>query len=115
MVRAVLSLLSLEVGEALYTWLLAPTDPQRWPPPETFSARLFPLRREEYWDQPPAVACRLVRDELRALRHTLDLPPEAISGLARNGLLIAHAMRLRQLEWRLWPRFTARQIKRLIA
>jgi hypothetical protein len=115
MVRAVLSLLSPEVGEALYTWLLAPTDPQRWPPPETFSARRFPLRREDYWDQPPAVASRLVRDELRALRHTLDLPPEAISGLARNGLLIAHAMRLRQLEWRLWPRFAARQIRRLIA
>ncbi|HEU5367579.1 MAG TPA: hypothetical protein VFU69_03910 [Ktedonobacterales bacterium] len=74
-----------------------------------------PLRREDYWDLPTAVVCRLLRDELCALRRTLDLPPEAVSGLTRNGLLLAHAIRLRQVEWRLWPRFTARAIRQMIA
>jgi hypothetical protein len=115
MVRALLSTLSPQVRQALYAWLLAPTDPRRWPPPATFSARRLPLRRAEYWDQPPAVASWLLFQELRAIRQTLDLPVEAISGLTRNGLLVAHAIRLRQLEWRLWPRLTARQIKRMIA
>jgi hypothetical protein len=80
-------------------------------PPETFSERREPLRREEYWDQPPDTACELLYNELRAIRQTLDLPPEALSGLTRNGLLTAHAIRLRQLEWRLWPRGAARAIR----
>jgi hypothetical protein len=115
MARVLLSTLSPDVSETLYPWLLVPTDPQRWPPPDTISARLLPLRREEYWDQPPEVASWLLRQELRAILQTLDLPLEAISGLTRNGRLVVHAMRLRQLEWRLWPRFTARAIRRLIA
>lgn len=114
MVAALLSSLSPQVRQALQAWLLAPTDPERWPPPETFSTRRFRLRQEEFWDQPQAIACGLLREELRAMRSTLDLPPEAISGLARNGLLAMHAIRLRQLEWRLWPRFAARAIRQTI-
>ncbi len=57
----------------------------------------------------------LLREELRAIRQTLDMPPEALSGLTRNGLLAAHGLRLRQLERWLWPFYTAREIKRLIA
>jgi len=114
MVEALLSTLSPQVRQALHAWLLAPTDPRRWPPPETFSLRRFRLRPEEYWNHPQATAVRLLREELRALRYTLDLPPEAISGLARNGLLSMHAIRLRQLEWRLWPRLAARAIRQMI-
>jgi hypothetical protein len=57
----------------------------------------------------------MVEKELRAIRQTLDLPPDALSGLTRNGLLTVHAIRLRQLEHWLWPFYTAREIKRLIA
>jgi hypothetical protein len=115
MVEALLSTLSPVVQEALRAWLLAPTDLLRWPPPETFSERREPLRPEEYWDQPPDTACDLVLKELRAIRQTLDLPPDAVSGLTRNGLLTVHAIRLRQLEWRLWPRHAARKIKEMTA
>jgi hypothetical protein len=114
MVAALLSTLSPQVRQVLAPWLLAPTDPQRWPPPETFSTRRPRLRPEEFWDQPQATACRLLREELRAICYTLALPPEAISGLARNGLLAAHAIRLRQLEWRLWPRFAARALRQML-
>jgi hypothetical protein len=115
MVEALLSTLSPQVHDALHDWLLQPTDPLRWPPPETFSARREPLRPEEYWDQPPATACDLLYNELRAIRQTLDLPPEALSGLTRNGLLTVHAIRLRQLEWRLWPGLAARKIREMRA
>jgi hypothetical protein len=115
MVEALLSTLSPLVAAALRDWLLEPTDLTRWPPPETFSAQRVPLLPEEYWDQPVDTACELLFKELRAIRQTLDLPPEALSGLTRNGLLAAHAMRLRQLEWRLWPGFTARKIREMTA
>ena len=114
MIEALLCTLSPQVRQVLHPWLLAPTDPERWPPPETWSQRRWRLRREEYWDQPQDTSCRLLREELGALRYTLDLPPEAISGLARNGLLAVHAIRLRQLEWRLWPRMAARAIRQMI-
>jgi hypothetical protein len=58
---------------------------------------------------------RLLREELQALRQTLDFPPEALSGLTRNGLLTVHGIRLRQLEGWLWPSGAAWQIRRLIA
>ena len=115
MVEALLCTLSFPVRQALSPWLLAPTDPERWPPPDTFSPRRWRLRQEEYWDQPPAVACSLLREELRAIRQTLGLPEEALSGLHRNGLLAMHAIRLRQVQWRLWPRITARKIREMIA
>jgi hypothetical protein len=115
MVEALLSLLSPVVAAALKAWLLKPTDLTRWPPPETFESCRLPLRQEEYWNQPASTVCDLLRQELRAIRQTLDLPPEALSGLTRNGLLAAHATRLRQLEWRLWPGFTARKINEMIA
>ena len=112
-VQALLCTLDPAVREALTAWLIAPTDPQRWPPPETFERRRWPLRPDEIDGQRPT-ASRLLRKELRAIRQTLDLPPEAASRLTRNGLLIAHAIRLRQLERWLWPLYAAREIKRLI-
>ncbi|GEM_PF-1466204 len=114
-VEAILSPLSPVVREALRPWLLAPADPRRWPPPETFEARRWPISPEEADDQSRPTASTLLREELRAIRQTLDLPPEAVSGLTRNGLLAAHGLRLRQLERWLWPFYAAREITRMIA
>ena len=57
----------------------------------------------------------MLREELQVIRQTLDFPPEALSGLTRNGLLAAHGQRLRQLEGWLWPSGAARLIRWLIA
>jgi hypothetical protein len=112
-VQALLSTLDPQVRDALYEWLLSPTDPRHWPPPETFERRRWPIRADQMDGQRPT-ASRLLRKELRAIRQTLDLPPEAASRLTRNGLLTVHAIRLRQLERWLWPFYAAREIKRMI-
>jgi hypothetical protein len=57
-------------------------------------------------------ACDLRLEELRVIRQPLDFPPEAMSGLSRNGLLTMHAIRLRQLEAFLGPARTVRRIKK---
>ncbi|HLW02479.1 MAG TPA: hypothetical protein VKT82_27755 [Ktedonobacterales bacterium] len=113
-VDALLSPLSPVVRDLLRPWLLAPTDPRRWPPPETFEARRWPISPEEADDQSRPTASTLLREELRAVRQTLDLPSNTLSGLTRNGLLAAHGLRLRQLERWLWPFYAAREIKRMI-
>jgi hypothetical protein len=114
-VEVVLFPLSPLVRETLRPWLLGPTDPRRWPPPETFEARRWTIGPDEAPDHTRPTARKLLWNELRAIRQTLDLPPDALSGLTRNGLLLAHAMRLRQLERWLWPFYAAREIKRMIA
>ena len=114
-VEVVLSPLSPIVRDALRPWLLAPTDPRRWPPPDTFEERRWPIDAHEAADQSRPTARQLLRDELRAIRQTLDLPSDAVSGLTRNGLLAAHGLRLCQLERWLWPFYAAREIKRMIA
>ena len=114
-VDALLSPLSPLVRDLLRPWLLLPTDPHRWPPPETFSERRFSISQEEADDQTRPTASKLLREELRAIRQTLDLPPDALSGLTRNGLLAAHGLRLRQLEGWFWPFYAAREIRRMIA
>jgi len=114
-VEVILSTLSPVVRNVLRRWLLLPTDLRRWPPPETFSERRCPIDAAEAGDQPRLTASTLLREELRAIRQTLDLPPNAVSGLTRNGLLAAHGARLRQLEGWLWPFYAAREITRLIA
>jgi len=113
-VDALLSSLSPDVRAALSAWLLAPTDLNRWPPPARFSARRLPFS-PALGRQSAATSCELLYEELRAMRQTLDFPPEAMSGLTRNGLLTVHAIRLRQLEGWLWPFFAARAIKQMIA
>ena len=114
-VEVVLSPLSPIVRNALRPWLLAPTDPRRWPPPDTFEERRGPISPREAADHSRPTASQLLRDELKAIRQTLDLPPHALSGLTRNGLLAAHGLRLRQLEGWLWPFYAAKEIKRMIA
>ena len=96
-VEVVLSPLSPVVRDVLRPWLLLPTDLRRWPPPETFEPRRLPISHQEANDQTRPTASKLLRDELRAIRQTLDLPPETLSGLTRNGLLAAHGALLRQL------------------
>ena len=93
-----------------------PTDLRRWQPPARFSSQRQPINPDDL-DQDDWLAsiCKLLRDELNAIRQTLDFPPEAMSGLTRNGLLTMHAIRLRQLEGWLWPRLAAWEIKKLIA
>ncbi len=114
-VQALLSTLHPLVRDALAPWLLAPIDPRCWPPPDSFSTRRAPISAAEIGDQSRPVASRLLLDELRVIHYTLDLPPEALSGLTRNGLLAVHAIRLRQLERWLWPFYAAREIRRLTA
>ena len=114
-VDVILSPLSPIVRGALRPWLLLPTDLRRWPPPDPFSQQGWPRSKAEAAAQSRATARTLLREELRAIRQTLDLPPDALSGLARNGLLAAHGARLRELEQWLWPFYAAREITRMIA
>ena len=115
-VQVVLCTLSPEVHDTLFLWLYNPTNLRRWQPPARFTARRQPISPDDL-DQNDwlANACTLLREELSVIRQTLDFPPEAMSGLTRNGLLTMHAIRLRQLERWLWPRFAARKIKQMIA
>ncbi len=112
-VNVILSSLSPVVREALKGWLLEPTDLNRWPPPATFSHQRSPLQWWETHGQTVASILDLLLDELKVMRQTVDFPPEALSGLTHNGLLIVHGIRLRQLERWLQPERAAREIKRL--
>ncbi len=102
------------VRDALLDWLLDPTDLRRWPPPTSFSSRRAPFTESEIQGKTRDEYCQLLLDELKIIRQTLDFPDQAISGLKRYGLLVAHGIRLRQLAWAMWPRVAAREIKRLI-
>ncbi len=113
-VAALLSSLAPEVREALYAWLLAPTDYNRWPPP-VFQKYREPLSWREKQGPSRGKAIALLYEELRAVRQTLDFPPQALSGLTRNGLLTVHAIRLRQVQHWLRPKEAARVIREMIA
>ncbi len=113
-VAALLSSLSPEVREALSAWLLAPTDYNRWPPPPVFRKMREPLSWREKQGASKGKGLALLFEELRAMRQTLDFPPQALSGLTRNGLLTVHGIRLRQLEGWLCPREAARAIREMI-
>jgi hypothetical protein len=56
-----------------------------------------------------------LHDELAAIRQTLDFPPQALSGLLRYGLLVAHGIRLRQIVRAMGPRAAEREIARMVA
>ncbi len=100
----------------LFLWLFNPTDLRRWQPPARFNSRRQPISLDELdQDDWLASACTLLREELSVICQTLDFPPEAMSGLTRNGLLTMHAIRLRQLERWPWPRLAARKITQMIA
>jgi hypothetical protein len=113
-VAVILCSLSVEVQKALVDWLLAPRDLNCWPPPATFERRCLPFQEGELHGKARADRCALLYEELKAIRQTLDFPPGVLSGLTRNGLLVAHGIRLRQLERWLWPVGAAREIKKVI-
>lgn len=75
----------------------------------------MPISEEEVGDDLLASSVKLLREELSAIRQTLDFPPEAISGLTRNGLLTMHAVRLCQVERWLCPVQATRTINNMIA
>ena len=106
--------LSGEVQEALRDWLLRPTDLLGWPRPETFQQRRSGFGASELSVKSLDTWRRLLYNELRAIRQTLDFPPGALSGLTRNGLLAAHALRLRQLERQMWSPRMLRLINEMI-
>ena len=100
---------------ALLDWLLDPTDLHRWPPPSTFSSRRFPLADSEVQGKTRDDYHELLLEELKVIRQTLDFPDQAISGLKRYGLLVAHGIRLRQLAWAMRPALAAREITQMVA
>jgi hypothetical protein len=114
-VAVLLGALSPVVQQALLDWLLAPTDLNCWPPPATFAQRRLPFHADELHGKSFADRCTLLYEELKAIRQTLDFPPQGLSVLTQNDLFIAHAIRLRQLEGCLRPAAAARAIKKLIA
>ena len=101
--------------DALLGWLLDPTDLRRWQPPSSFSSHRFPFAEREVQNKSRDDYTTLLREELKVIRQTLDFPDQALSGLTRYGLLLAHGIRLRQLAWAMWPTVTAREIARIVA
>ncbi len=103
------------IRAALLDWLLDPTDLSRWPPPPRFHFWRLPLAEADLCNKLPEEYARLLRDELSAIRQTLDFPPQALSGIIRYGLLVVQGIRLRQIVWAMGPALAERQIKQIIA
>ncbi len=103
------------VRQALLDWLIASTDLRRWPPPASFSSRRLPFAESDLLNKSLSDYVKLLRDELSAIRQTLDFPPQALSGLTRYGLLVAHSIRLRQIIGALRPSIAEQEIKQMVA
>ncbi len=99
------------VRTILLDWLLDPTDLYRWPPPDRFLFWRLPLAESEVKNKTLDDYRTLLRKELSAIRQTLDFPPQALSGIIRYGLLVAHGIRLRQIVWAMWPTIAEREVK----
>jgi len=89
--RAALHPLSRFLRWMLIDWLLEPTDPALWPPSAASpcSGLRCPFLPGVLLRHTDAEAADLWPEELAALRQTLDAPSEEVSGLTRNGLLVA--------------------------
>lgn len=107
--------LHADVRKALLDWLIDSTDLRRWPPPASFSSRRFPFAESDLRDKARPDYSKLLRDELSVIRQTLDFPPQALSGLTRYGLLVAHAIRLRQIIGAMSPKAAEQEIKHMVA
>lgn len=114
-VAFLLSGLPASVRGILLDWLLDPTDLHRWPPPDSFASRRAPFAASDLLDKTIEDYCKLARDELAAIRQTLDFPPEILSGLTRYGLLVAHGARLRQLIEAMQPPLAEQEMQQMIA
>ncbi|HEY7358578.1 MAG TPA: hypothetical protein VH590_18985, partial [Ktedonobacterales bacterium] len=58
---------------------------------------------------------KLLHDELAAIRHALDFPPEVLSGLTRYGVLVARGARLRQVVGAMPPSAAEEEMQQMIA
>lgn len=103
------------IRAVLLYWLIDPTDLVRWQPPSRFHFRRFPLAESEVQGKTRNEYCKLIRDELSAIRQTLDFPPQALSGIIRYGLLVVHDIRLRQVVWEMSPRAAEAEIEQMVA
>jgi hypothetical protein len=83
------------IKQALFTWLITPTDPN-WPRPDDFSRQAQPLTASDLRSQTHPLPTRLF-EEAQAIRQTLDKSLEDLYGLARDFLLVARGTRLRQV------------------
>jgi hypothetical protein len=107
--------LPASIRHLLLDWLLDPTDPRRWPTPNSVPERRLPFAASDVQSKTRKDYYKLLRDELAAIRHTLDFPPEVMSGLTRYGVLVAHGARLRQLAGAMPPRMAEEEMKQMIA
>lgn len=94
--NVILGSLSSLVRHALTDGLLAPTDLNRWPPPDRCAQWRSPLQGWETHRQTVASMLDWLRDDLWIIRQPVDFPPEARSGLTINGLWGVQGRRLRQ-------------------
>jgi hypothetical protein len=99
-VAVILSSLPAALQALLRPWLEAPTDRLQWPWPSTFQPHRLPFdEARELRGKMPDERYKLLRDELAAIRQTLDMPQEDCWGITRETLLVAHGRRLRQVAW----------------
>ncbi len=107
--------LPASVRHLLLDWLLDPTDLRRWPAPNSLPERCAPFAASDVQGKTRAAYRKLLRDELAAIRHALDFPPEVLSGLTRYGVLVARGARPRQLVGAMPPRAAEQELQKLIA
>jgi hypothetical protein len=113
-VTFLLCTLPTTIRAALLDWLLDFTDHYRWPPLSKFWFWRLPLAESDLRGKTPDEYSDLLQKGLRAIRQTLDFPPQALSGIIRYGLLVVHGIRLRQIVWAMSPRAAEAAIKKLI-
>ena len=111
-VGVILCSLPLPIRQALLAWLVAPTD-RRWPRPEGFSRQRASFAPGEL-RQPLRPLPTLLFDEVKAIRQTLDMSLDALDGITREMLLVAHGTRLRQLSAALGERPALGEIEALL-
>jgi hypothetical protein len=98
-VGVILCSLPLAIRKALVGWLLAPTDRQRRAPFAAGEPR-----------EPAETLRERFRADFSAICRTLDMPLEALHGISRDTLLVAHGARLRQLAEALGERLALQEI-----
>lgn len=107
--------LPASIHAVLLDWLLDPTDLRRWPAPNGLPERCSPFAASAMQGKTREDYRKLLRDELAAIRHALDFPPEVLSGLTRYGVLVARGARLRQLVGAMPPSAAEEEMQQMIA
>ncbi|HEY7357241.1 MAG TPA: hypothetical protein VH590_12270 [Ktedonobacterales bacterium] len=133
-VGVILCSLPPAIRQALLAWLVAPTD-GRWPAPSAAGAcgcrapalsasprapapESFSRQRAAFAPgelrQPVRPLPTLLFDEVKAIRQTLDMSLDALDGITREMLLVAHGTRLRQVSAALGERCALGEIEALL-